>query len=113
MRQTIIEESGYTLVETLVAMALFLGVLVPVGFGIAALLFDKKAEEMRTALFLAETRLSVKDYRQSEEVVGGKFIVKEEIDLTADLLEVKVSVFKTNDRTRSIITLRKTVPAVP
>ena len=86
------DESGYTLVETLVAMVIFLTVLIPVGFGVTSYLFDRKAEDLREAMLLAEIQMTTQDWRESGESVHGKYLVKTEIALVGTLVEHRVTV---------------------
>ena len=102
-------ESGYTLVETLVAMVIFLTVLIPVGFGVTAYLFDRKADTLREAMLLAESQMNTQDYRQSGESVHGKYIVKTEIALLGSLVECRVTVSGIGRPTLPIVVLSKVV----
>jgi prepilin-type N-terminal cleavage/methylation domain-containing protein len=106
-------ESGYTLVETLVAMVIFLSVLIPVGFGIATYLFDRKAEDVREALLLAEDKMSTRRYRESGETVYGRFVVKNEIALSGTLVEYRVTVSRTGRPLVPLVVLSKMVQLPP
>jgi prepilin-type N-terminal cleavage/methylation domain-containing protein len=103
------DESGYTLVETLVAMVIFLSVLIPVGFGITTYLFDRKAEDLRGALLLAEEKMSVGNYEESGETVRGKYIIKCEIALVGPLMEYRVTVSRVGKPSPPLVVLSKMV----
>lgn len=107
------DESGYTLVETLVAMVIFLSVLIPVGFGATAYLFDRKAEDLREGLLLAEAKMSTQNYTESGEATHGNYTVKSEIVLTGQLVEYRVIVWRTGKPSQPLVVLTKTVHLSP
>jgi prepilin-type N-terminal cleavage/methylation domain-containing protein len=107
IKRMITDESGYTLVETLVAMVIFLSVLIPVGFGITAYLFDRKAEDLREALLLAEEKMSTHEYSESEETQHGRFNVKSEIALVGKLIEYRVTVSRLGRPSLPLVVLSK------
>ena len=110
MTKTLVSnESGYTLVETLVALVIFLTVLIPVGFGITAYLFDRKAETLREAMFLAESQMNTQNCRQSGESVQGKYTVKTDIALLGSLMEYRVTVSGIGRQSLPIVILSKIV----
>jgi prepilin-type N-terminal cleavage/methylation domain-containing protein len=113
IKKILTEDSGYTLVETLVAMVIFLSVLIPVGFGAAAYLFDRKAEDLREGLLLAEAQMSTQDYSESGESTHGKYSVKSEIVPIGQLVEYRVSVSRIGRQTRPLVVLTKMVRLAP
>ena len=107
------DESGYTLVETLVAMVLFLSVLIPVGFGVTAYLFDRKGEDLRKALLVAEGEMSTQDYRTAGERVCGKFLVKSELVPRGTLIEYRVTVVYTQKPLVPLVVISKMIRIPP
>jgi type II secretory pathway pseudopilin PulG len=103
------DEAGYTLVETLVAMVIFLSVLIPVGFGVTAYLFDRKAEDLREALFLAEVKMSAHEYRVAGETVEGKYSVKCELIPSGTLIVYRVTIARTQKPSVPLVVLSKIV----
>ena len=106
-------ESGYTLVETLVALVIFLSVLIPIGFGISSYLFDTKAEELREALLLAEEKMSKREYQVSDETIEGRYTVRSEIALSGRLVEYRVTVVRTANPSSPLVVLCKMVHTAP
>ncbi len=51
-------ERGYTLIETVIAMALFLSVLIPLIGTMGTMMFDRKAMTATKALMLAQSEMS-------------------------------------------------------
>ena len=106
-------EEGYTLIETLVAMVLFLSVLIPLGFGVASLLLDRKADELRRALLIAESEmsqtLSKEDYKESETVIDETYLVSRTINLSGELLEIHLSVSRAKTPAKVLLELNKTI----
>jgi prepilin-type N-terminal cleavage/methylation domain-containing protein len=109
MKRILRDESGYTLVETLVAMVIFLSVLIPVGFGVTSYLFDREAEDVREALLLAEEKMSTPEHRESGETPHGRFVVKSEIVLSGTLVEYRVTVSRSGKPTSPLVVLSKMV----
>ncbi len=112
------EEAGYTLVETLVAMALFLSVLIPLGVAIGTLLLDKEGERIHEALLLAEREMTSavgdKGLASAEFNAGGGFVVHREIArLTNDAREIRISVAQTRKPGKVLVKLSKTVVRAP
>jgi prepilin-type N-terminal cleavage/methylation domain-containing protein len=107
------EESGYTLVETLVAMVIFSSVLIPVGFGVATYLLDTKAEHLREALLLAEEAMSARDYQTAGEAVYGRYTVKTELVPFGTLIEYRVIVTYIRKPSRPLIVLSKIIQLSP
>ena len=107
------DETGYTLVETLVAMVLFLSVLIPLGFGITTYVFDRKAEDLERALLLAEERISRQDYQESSEVKDSRFLVRCETNRVGNLLEMRVSVAEVKQPNKVLLILSKMLQAPP
>ncbi len=112
-KRIIDDESGYTLVETLVAMVIFLSVLIPLGFGITTYLFDRKAEDLREGLLLVEEKMSARDYRESGETEHGKYTIKSEIALVGTLMEYRVTVSRIGKPSWPLVVLSKMVQLPP
>jgi prepilin-type N-terminal cleavage/methylation domain-containing protein len=102
------DQSGYTLVETLVAMVIFLSVLIPVGFGATSLLLDRKAEDLRAALLLAEATMATQKF-EKDETIHGRYIVKTEIMLSGGLMEFRVTVAHTKKPSAPLVVLSKMI----
>ncbi len=111
--EILIREEGYTLIETLVAMVLFLSVLIPLGFGVASLLLDRKADELRRALLIAESEmsqtLSKEDYKESETVIDETYLVSRTINLSGELLEIHLIVSRAKTPEKVLLELNKTI----
>src|ERR1700741_4381945 len=56
--QNIRQEEGYTLLETLVAMALFVGVLIPVGASMGNLMVQTTTDQLNAAFHLAAKEMN-------------------------------------------------------
>jgi hypothetical protein len=94
-------------------MVLFLSVLVPLGFGTAALLIDRKADDIEHALQLGETMMSetltTRDFTQTDRVADSYFRLRREIDLNGNLLEIRVYVFRVGAVDKPLLFLTKTI----
>lgn len=72
-------ESGYTLVESLVAMTIFVGVLIPLASGVGNVLLQSDTSHQRMALHLAQSELTNASHPpalgETEQVKDGYKIV--------------------------------------
>lgn len=110
-------QAGYTLVETLVAMVLFIGVLVPVGYSIATLILDQRTEQMAQALLVGESVMSRSidrnEYFENEETSENKFLVKRTLGASGNRLELRITVARLAEPSRPLIILNKTILVSP
>lgn len=108
------DSAGQTLAETLVAMSLFVGVLVPLLAAIGNLLFDDRAERLQEALHIAQAEMALAETQASnttgrrEEVHG--LAVERQVTRHGALAEIDVMVHDTRKANRLVLHLAKTVP---
>jgi len=107
------QESGYTLVETLVAMVIFLTALVPLGFGIAAYLLDSEPVDLRESLLLATEEIEKPGPWNASEAICGKYTVKRELLPAGSLIEIRVLVVKKSKPNVVLVALTRMVEASP
>jgi hypothetical protein len=111
----VFDPSGQTLVETLVAMSLFVGVLVPLLAAIGNLLFDDRAERLQEALHLAQTEMAVAEAQagnpngRAEDAHG--LTVERQVTLQGSLAQIDVKVHDSRKANRIVVHLTKTVSA--
>jgi hypothetical protein len=107
------DSSGQTLAETLVAMSLFVGVLVPLLAAIGNLLFDDRAERLQEALHLAQTEMALAEgvatsqNEPAEEIHG--LAVERQVSRQGSLAQIDVKVHDTRKANKLVIHLAKTV----
>jgi hypothetical protein len=115
-REHLSEESGYTLVETVVAMALFLSVLIPLGVAIGTLLLHREGEKLTQALLLAETEMTSAVLDSSAHsgqcAAAGGFIVRREVTVGRDTRDIQILILRQKPPSRALITLHKTLAQV-
>jgi hypothetical protein len=106
-------EEGYTLLETVVAMALFVAVLIPLGTIIGNLMLDKTSERLNRALNLAQTEISYsianKDYTDRTISTDGKLLVERKVKREFNLVEITVKVITRQNPEKSLIVLNKNI----
>jgi hypothetical protein len=109
------DSEGQTLAETLVAMSLFVGVLVPLLAAIGNLLFDDRAERLQEALHLAQTEMALAEgvatsqNEPAEEVHG--LAVERQVTRQGSLAQIDVKVYDSRKANRIVVHLTKTVSA--
>lgn len=109
-------ESGHTLVETLVAMALFLGVLIPVIGIVAGLLFDRAPERSGEALLIARNEaLAFATGPEEESVASARkgFTVHRREERAGFLLEVSITVRDSAQGGKVLATLHRSLLEYP
>ena len=97
-------EKGYTLVETLVASAVLLGVLVPAMFFLGKITTGRKGRDLIVASQLAESELEKTTarevYENSEEQIRSDnrdWRIVREIKENQGLIEIRIRVFKSQN----------------
>ncbi len=107
-------EKGYTLLETLVAMAIFTSVMIPLVGTIGNFLLDRRSEKMQNALQRAETEIS-RTVLENNYVDGtiedpeSGFIGRREIIPSTDTQDITISVTSNKDPKTILVVLHKTV----
>lgn len=106
-----LDESGYTLVETVIAMTLFVAVLLPITTSMGNLFIDRTPERMSEALQVAEkemTEISLqKNYADGVGKIVDKFIISRTIKRNNIVVDVEVMVALTEKREKPIVILCK------
>lgn len=104
---------GYTLMETVVAMGVFLGVLIPLGVLIGNLLLDRSSELTRRALLEAQslmtTTIVTADFTDAvvESVAGLQ--LERVVRNAMETAEIRILVFKGSERRDTLVCLARTV----
>ncbi len=106
-------ESGYTLVETVVAMALFLSVLIPLVTTVGNVMFDRKSLLLQKSLVIAQTEmnrtLTKRDYVESTRMVDDGIVIERKIQRRPPVVEVQVTARTSGEQSRELLSLRKIV----
>lgn len=105
-------DAGFTLMETVVALALFMSILIPLGVMMGSLMFYNGVEQMQEALHRAETEIAKMIVsKSSEALVETKdgLIISKDAQREGNLLVVTVTVSSAKHPQRQLVSLRKTV----
>jgi len=106
-------ERGYTLIETIIAMALFLSVLIPLIGTMGTMMFDRKAMVATKALMLAQSEMSTtiahQDYINAVKTSEPGFILIKKIERYNSLVEIRVAVKLSTDQSKELIVLKKII----
>ena len=109
------DESGNTLAETLVALTLFSGVLIPLLTSIGSLIMDDRADRIHEALNLAQMELTlpeVQEAREGDAVRTARWLrVERRVTVHGTLAEIDVLVIDIRKGGRPVVHLAKTVVA--
>lgn len=93
-------EDGSTLVETLVAMAILVSVLLPAGMFLGYMANTPQNEEKIIALGLAQSEmeqvLDSGNYKNAEREIDNKWLIRNTIAKEDNLLQISVSVYRKN-----------------
>ena len=105
------KEDGYTLIETIVAMALFLSVLIPLVTIMGNTMLDRKANLTSKALALAVSEMNMtagtRDFSDMQKTTGDGFIIQRNIQKSSSLTEVEVVIKITGDQPKEILRLKR------
>lgn len=107
----LLSEKGYTMVEQMVALALFLSVLMPAGtffiYMNSKLTAEKKIQARSFAQKEMELTLLNKRYKSREVQVGKrKWILRKEVRKAEAMVEIKIEVWESAKRANPLITLK-------
>ncbi len=107
-----VNESGFTLVETVVSMSLFLAVLIPLLTAVGNFMMDSKPAILRHATVLAESEINqvvlTQDFTE-KETAGGNFLIKRTIENSANIVRVHVTVAAMKESQKIIVGLDKSI----
>jgi hypothetical protein len=113
-KRGILETQGYTLAETLVALSLFVGVLIPLLSAIGSLLYDDRAERLQEALHIAQLELAQSEVsRTQSDNVNIRHGLKLERRMSTEghFVKIDVCVYDMRKKNARILYMSKTVPA--
>ena len=106
-------EHGYTLMETVVAMVLFLSVLIPLIGTMGTMMFDRKPVTTAKALMLAQSEMSStvsrQEYIDATKTPEPGFIVIKKIIRYDKLVEIRITVKTSIDQSKELILLKKSI----
>jgi hypothetical protein len=107
------DQSGYTLLETVMSMALFVSVLIPLGAAVGKLMLSDNSNTLHHALRIAESEIC--STTPQNEVSGGSntiidgFVVEKDVTVDGNLVTVKVAVASVKKPAKSLVALQKTI----
>ena len=112
-RKSWADQRGYTLIETLVAMGLFLSVLIPVGVTMGNLMLDDSVNRVASALRAGQTEVSrvmtEHDFTNGTRKIDQSFTVERSVTLSRNLVDVQIIVRDFKSPARSILTLHRSL----
>lgn len=104
-------ESGYTLLETLVAMSLFVSVLIPLGATIGNLMLDDTSASLTSALRAAESAMSRttvnRNFVDTTEVTEQGLTLSQNVERMNNLVGVRIAVYSRKEPRKILLTLSK------
>lgn len=99
------------MIETVVAMALFLSVLIPLIGTMGIMMFDRKPVTASKALMLAQSEMSTtiarQDYIDATKTSEPGYTVIKKIIRYNSLVEIRIVVKTTNNQSKELIVLKK------
>ncbi len=112
MKRLFENENGYTLVETLIALAILIAVLIPLGQFVARVMYNDLSRDLIIAQQLAvmemEKAIALNDFEKDEIVINlnqKKWRIVKSVIKMDRLVELNIAVFKSN-RNKSLIQLK-------
>lgn len=105
--------AGYTLIETLVAMVLFLGIVMPTGALVMNVMLKTDPRGDYQALRIAVTELAKFDHEMVIEgdvkIVDGGFEIERNIDREGDIATIVVTVRDSRQSSAALVKLHKKI----
>ncbi|MFZ1979099.1 MAG: hypothetical protein WAV76_14185 [Bacteroidota bacterium] len=111
-QQFYINENGFTLVETVVSMSLFLAVFIPLLVSVGNIMMDNKSDILRHATVLAESEMNqaalMQDFEEKEKITEN-FIIERKIETAARIVRVHITVAVLKEPQKIIVGLDKSI----
>ncbi len=111
------DEAGYTLIESLVSLALVAAVLIPLGVTIGTFVISQEGTRVSRALQLAQSNLNQaiveRDFRPDEDIAEDMFLVHRTTQREDNLVTIRVSVALAKRAEQSIVSIQKSVVVYP
>jgi type II secretory pathway pseudopilin PulG len=112
-----LEDKGYTLVESLVSLALVAAVLIPLGVTIGTFVISQEGSRVSRALQLAQSNLNQaiveRDFRPDQEVAEDVFLAHRTTQREGNLVTIRVSVALARRAEQPIVNIQKSVVVYP
>ncbi len=106
------DEQGYTLLETVIAMALLVGVLIPVGIVIGNFMLDRGGVDLHSALRLAESEMSrvvtTEDYSSGSSSAGA-FSIERTTQRIGNVMRITITILPERDPSIRLCVLQKSL----
>jgi len=106
------DQSGYTLLETVVSMALFLSVLIPLGAAVGKFMLSDNSDMLHHALRIAEGEMCQANAQNEApgkvSTVNDRFRVERDITIEGNLVTLRVRVASVKRPEKSLVALQKT-----
>ena len=105
------QEYGYTLIETIIAMALFLSVLIPLITIMGNVMFDRRANLTGKALMFAVSEMNIvadsKKFSDANRITEDGLVIQRIVKKSIPLTEVEVVVKTSGEQSKEIIVLKR------
>jgi Tfp pilus assembly protein PilV len=99
------DDRGYTIIEALVSLVIFLIILIPTARLISYLLSDPRNMDKIIAVNLAEKEMEYsllkhqpENSTHNEKINGKEYVIKREIEREDELLKILVEVYRLNQK---------------
>jgi hypothetical protein len=105
-------EDGFTLVETVVSMCLFLAVLIPLLVAVGNFMLDSRPTILRHATALAESEMNLVVLTQEftqKETATDNFVIERTVETGARIVKVHVTVATVKEPQKIIAGLDKSI----
>jgi type II secretory pathway pseudopilin PulG len=110
-------DEGYTLVESLVSLALVVAVLIPLGVTLGTFVLSQEGSQVNQALQLAQTEMNNAFLQQhflpEKESTERVFLIHRTTETKGDLVTIRVSVSLTKRTQRPLVTIQKSMVIYP
>jgi type II secretory pathway pseudopilin PulG len=106
-------DAGYTLIESLVSMALVVAVLIPLGVTLGTFALSQEGSHVYQALELAQQDMNraffERDFLPEHQSADRIFLVQRSTEQDGDLITIRVSVFLAKKPDKPLVTIQKSM----
>ena len=113
LTERLLENDGYTLIESLVSMALVVAVLIPMGVTIGTFALSQEGTRVSRALQLAQTSMNraivERDFAPDQISTEELFLVHRTTSREGSLVTIRVSVALAKKQEQPIVSIQKSM----
>ena len=109
VKKIISENSGFTLIESLVAMSIFVIAVIGLIGSLSVFMYTPKSDELQEAFIILQNEMIVHQSLQNESYPVRQFIVEKSVSKKEDYSDVKWTISRNDGKNKILVNLSQIV----